>query len=74
MDCFECIEFNDLRDFYKKDVEIQTFELYLQEIYNQLSSKSVMVKNNSNNGNAGISKKTFTKYLLEMNIFICELK
>jgi len=63
----ENIEFDDLRDFYKKEVEVRTFEMYLEEIYNELSQSNIV-----DNPYKGIAKTTFTKYLSEMNILISE--
>jgi len=61
----DCIEFEDLRDFYKKDVDVETFDIYLTEIYSELSS-------NINTTEKGISRTRFKKYLGEVNIFLVE--
>lgn len=63
----ECIEFEDLRDFYKKEVDEETFMIYLEELYNELATSY-----NTQSKEKGISKNRFTKYLPEMNIFISE--
>jgi len=57
----EKIEFLDLRQIFESDDE-ETFDLYLEEFYNDLS----------NNKTTNVTSSTFNNFLTNVPIFICE--
>jgi len=67
----ENIEFEDIRDFYKKEVDQETFELALKDVHDFFIGKNYYESDNLLK-EVKFDKTKFTKYLSDINMFISE--